>query len=244
MSRGTSRMRRQCHARLLARAVSALAIALSLTSAGCGSSRSSTGMPPIGQSLGPSRGEIAAPCRALCAMGPSAAGSTRAAPAFSLKNEKGETVTFESLRGKVVIVNLWIAIPEVLPDMPELAKLWALVRARKDVAFVSIAGDGLPERPKEMLRTQFGAAEHYPVLFDPTGTVAQDFGTFQFPETWIVDPGGILRARFDGARKWSDANVLAFIDSLRDGRFCPIEIEDGRMSGLGSDYCDAPTVTP
>ncbi|WP_437967048.1 hypothetical protein WMF04_47140 [Sorangium sp. So ce260] len=39
----------------------------------------------------------------------------------------------------------------------------------------------------------------FPVLFDPDARVVLDeYGTQLSPETWILDPDGILRARFDG----------------------------------------------
>ena len=212
--------------------------------ASCGSSAPKHASLVVGESLGPPRSEVEASCRALCAIAPDYAGSTRAAPSFALHDEHGKSVSFEQLRGKVVIINLWLAIPEVAPDMPELAKLWKLLRARPDVAFVSIANDGLPERALTLLQQKVPLVDRYPVLFDPTGKTAQDFGTFQFPETWFVDPGGIMRARIDGARKWSALKVGAFLDTLRDGKFCPLEIDEGWMSGLGSEYCDGTSEAP
>jgi peroxiredoxin len=215
-----------------------LAIALlGAAFAACGGKHELVNTPSIGDSLGPAPADYEGPCRRLCALDPSWAGSTRGAPPFSLTDDAGKKVTLDSLRGKVVVVNLWIAIPEVAPDMPELSKLWKALRARKDVAFVSIAGDGLPDRPRDMLDGKLAEADRYPVLYDTSGKVAQDFGTLQFPETWVLDPAGVLRARFDGTRKWGDLRVLTLVDDLAAGRYCPVEIEDGRVRGQGADYC-------
>ena len=56
----------------------------------------------------------------------------------------------------------------------------------------------------------------FPVLLDPESSVVRDkYGTTLFPETWIIDPKGVIRARFDGARDWSNAMVLDLIESIR-----------------------------
>jgi cytochrome c biogenesis protein CcmG/thiol:disulfide interchange protein DsbE len=38
----------------------------------------------------------------------------------------------------------------------------------------------------------------WPVVKDPTGAISVDFGVAQVPETWIVDPNGIVRQRIAG----------------------------------------------
>ncbi len=53
---------------------------------------------------------------------------------------------------------------------------------------------------------------------DPERTVVGGrFGTRLFPETWVIDPRGIIRARFDGARGWNEILAIAveYFESLR-----------------------------
>ena len=38
----------------------------------------------------------------------------------------------------------------------------------------------------------------WPVVTDPTGAISVDFGVAQVPETWIIDPNGIVRQRLAG----------------------------------------------
>jgi cytochrome c biogenesis protein CcmG/thiol:disulfide interchange protein DsbE len=38
----------------------------------------------------------------------------------------------------------------------------------------------------------------WPIVRDPNGTIAVSFGMSQVPETWIVSPSGIVKARFIG----------------------------------------------
>jgi hypothetical protein len=73
-------------------------------------------------------------------------------------------------------------------------------------------------------------------------TVKEKYGTNLFPETWIIDKEGIIRARFDGPRDWSGGAVAEYIDHVRAGGYCPIEIkgpERRDKSGQGAAVCDA-----
>jgi cytochrome c biogenesis protein CcmG/thiol:disulfide interchange protein DsbE len=38
----------------------------------------------------------------------------------------------------------------------------------------------------------------WPKVRDPQGSISVDFGVAQVPETWIIDPNGIVRARLIG----------------------------------------------
>src|SRR5260221_12745028 len=77
------------------------------------------------------------------------------------------------------------------------------------------------------------------VLFDPESNVVSDkYGTTLYPETWIIDPQGVIRARFDGARDWSNAMVLDLIESFERPLACGVEFQSGRPSGAESGICE------
>jgi hypothetical protein len=40
------------------------------------------------------------------------------------------------------------------------------------------------------------------------------YGTFKFPETYIIDRRGILRRKFNGAVDWSEPEVVDFLSKL------------------------------
>jgi len=43
----------------------------------------------------------------------------------------------------------------------------------------------------------------FPILIDPDSKVADQYGITGVPETFIVDPQGILREKFIGPRPWN-----------------------------------------
>ena len=53
------------------------------------------------------------------------------------------------------------------------------------------------------------------VLLDPDKAVVREkFGTRLYPETWIIDPDGVIRLRIDGSRDWSAPLAIEMIEQL------------------------------
>jgi hypothetical protein len=87
-----------------------------------------------------------------------------------------------------------------------------------------------------------GGEVPFPVLFDPESEIVGDkFGTKLFPETWIIDPDGIIRARFDGARDWTDALAVDIAEMVSRPLGCPVEFALGRPKGKFAGVCNDDT---
>jgi peroxiredoxin len=180
-------------------------------------------------------------CGAPCILRPDYMAAERRAPSFTLSDGKGASVSMESLRGKVVILNFWTkTCGPCLEEMPDLADLAKILRDRSDVAVVTVSTDEGPEDVAPTLKSVLHEAPPFTVLFDPDGdkVVSPKFGTRLFPETWIIDKRGVIRARFDGARDWSSAVVVEYIDALRRDEFCDVVIDRGRMSSKLGKLCE------
>jgi peroxiredoxin len=189
-------------------------------------------------------GESRRECTALCLLHPNYAGATRTAPDFRLKDMNGHEVTLSSFSGKVVLLNFWASwcapCKEEMPDLGELAHILA---PQKDVALVTVSVDSGPDEVRDLLKTLLREEPPFPVLFDPNGSLAvgPKFGTNQFPETWLIDKRGVIRARFDGTRPWGNATVVELIDELRGREYCPVEIKEGATTGKAAHFCEDPT---
>jgi peroxiredoxin len=190
-------------------------------------------------------GEMRRVCSAACYLHPDYLGADRRAPSFALKDLRGATVTLESLRGKVVVLNFWTkTCGPCLEEMPDLAELAVVLRDRPDVIVVTVSTDAGPDDVKPTLQTVLKGEPPFIVLFDPESeTVHGKYGTHLFPETWILDQRGVIRARFDGGRQWNDPLVVSFIDSLREGDYCPVKIEGKSLSGNAGRICQEMTGT-
>lgn len=190
-------------------------------------------------------------CSAMCQFGPSYAGRNRTAPDFTLPDLDGKQVSLSDYRGKIVILNFWASWCEPCrEEMPALARLALMLEGRDDIALVTISTDEDIEAARTTLATLFSADEElkakipkgtvpFPVLLDPeTAVVTEKFGTTKYPETWIIDENGYIRARFDGARDWAGARALSIFKSIERGPGCLVEFAEGKPVGDHVDLCD------
>jgi peroxiredoxin len=185
-------------------------------------------------------GEARRVCSAPCYLHPDYLAAERRAPSFSLKDMQGKTVTLESMKGKVVVLNFWTkTCGPCLEEMPDFAELAKVVRDRPDVAVLAVSTDEGPDDVKPTLQTVLREPPPFPVLFDPSLSVVRDkYGTRLFPETWFIDKEGIIRARFDGAREWTNPLYVNFIDALRGGEYCPVKIDGRSLGGKAGRICE------
>jgi cytochrome c biogenesis protein CcmG, thiol:disulfide interchange protein DsbE len=118
------------------------------------------------------------------------------APAFNLLTLDGDSVSLESLRGQVVLVNFWASwCPPCRVEMPGFERVY---RARRDEGFV-IVGIATDRHAEADIRAF--VAEHditYPILL-ATPEVIRDYGGVRaLPESFLVDRGGRIRHRVVG----------------------------------------------
>jgi len=71
------------------------------------------------------------------------------------------------------------------------------------------------DQDKSALET-FAAAHHlsFPIARDPGQSVAGRYGTFKFPETYIVGADGQVAEKVIGGVDWEDPRIIAFIQDL------------------------------
>jgi thiol-disulfide isomerase/thioredoxin len=180
-------------------------------------------------------GETRRKCSSLCVLHPNYAGADRRMPEFALKDMTGREVSSSSLQGKVVVLNFWTkTCGPCLQEMPEIAELAKVLHPKSDVALVTISTDDGPADIADTLKSVLHEEPPFPILFDPDAkVVSAKFGTHLFPETWIIDKHGVIRARFDGARDWSSSAVAELVDDLRSGGYCAVDVREAKVTSAG-----------
>jgi peroxiredoxin len=179
-------------------------------------------------------------CGPLCALRPEYAAMNRLAPDFELPSLEGQRVRLSSYRGRVVVLNFWTKhCKPCLEEMPALAELARWLRASRHGEVVTVCTDESPEDARATLASVLHGPPPFVVLHDPNSDVVTGkFGTKLYPETWFIDPGGVIRARFDGPRDWDRAVPLDLVESLREPVGCRVTFERGVPTGNFAGLCE------
>lgn len=136
------------------------------------------------------------------------------APDFTLptlSSNGADSINLFKHRGQVVLVNFWASwCPPCVDETPSLQELSVkLQKMGVEVIGVSVDQD-------ETALRKFVAENHlsFPIVRDPDQVTAAQFGTFKFPETYILDRDGRVAEKIIGARDWQDPLMVSFVESL------------------------------
>jgi len=185
-------------------------------------------------------GERRRVCTPLCAMRPNYAALNRTAPDFELAAIGGGKQRLSDYRGKVVILNFWSkTCPPCLEEMPSFAELAGVLRKNPRIALLTVSTDESIEDARDTMRSVLGDPVPFAVLVDPEGAVVSGrYGTKLYPATWFIDARGVVRARFDGPRDWSEQMTIDLAESLLEPQSCTIGFSAGRPIGESASLCD------
>ena len=134
------------------------------------------------------------------------------APEFQLPSLEGKTVGLSSSRGKVVMVHFWATwCPPCVEELPTLDRLYrAHFGNDLEILAVSVDEGGAGAVVPFLQKNRF----NLPVLLNPDQSVSRAYGTFKFPETYLVDREGVVRKKIIGAADWMSPAALQMIQDL------------------------------
>ena len=133
------------------------------------------------------------------------------APDFKVVTESGKTVSLKDFGGKVLVLNFWASWCG--PCVEEAPSLDAFTRAMGKDGVVVL---GVSIDRNEKLYRRF--LKDYNISFetsrDPDWEINTRYGTFQFPETYIIGKDGKVREKIIAAQNWMDPAFLARVKAL------------------------------
>ena len=132
------------------------------------------------------------------------------APDFEVRTDSGFTLARSNYGGKVLVLNFWATWCP--PCVQEVPMLQAIHEQFKDagVVVLGVSVDKNEAKYKEFLR-RFGVG--YQTSRDPQGKVGDIYGTYKYPETYVIDPNGKVVQKIIGA-EWTTESLARFIKSL------------------------------
>ncbi len=148
--------------------------------------------------------------------GPRIIGEGDRAPEFRLPGFDGKQVGLSDFRGKVVMVHFWATwCPPCVEELPTIDKLYRDFFGKDfQILAVSVDEDGARSVSDFMQRNRM----NLPVLLNPDRSVAGKYGTFKFPETYIVDRSGIVKFKVIGPHDWNDPVARKAIQDMITAR--------------------------
>ncbi len=138
---------------------------------------------------------------------------SKAAPALRGPTLEGGTFDLASYRGHPVLINVWASwCAPCKKEYPVLAAA-AQQLGPRGLRLVGIDMSDKPADARAFLAERGGA--HYPNVADPDARRAVVWGTFAVPETYLVDGGGVIRAKAVGVvtTDWVNQYVLPLLTS-------------------------------
>ena len=140
------------------------------------------------------------------------------APDFTLPDLKGNPVSLNGFKGKVVFLNFWATwCKPCEEEMPSMQLLYNALKSQNqpfEIVAVSIDSEG-PEVVRKFIE-RYNIT--FTVLHDRNGRIKDTYKTTGVPETFIIDQGGIIAEKVWGPRDWRTRDsVKTIMDLLENG---------------------------
>ena len=129
------------------------------------------------------------------------------APGFSITTDQGKRISPGAFGGSLLVLNFWeTSCVPCVKEMPSLSDFARRFRS-EHVIVVAVGGDEDAQKYRRFLHDHRIALETYR---DPDRLISKSFGTYMFPETYIIQDGRIIR-KVVGAIDWMRNDIIAFV---------------------------------
>jgi cytochrome c biogenesis protein CcmG, thiol:disulfide interchange protein DsbE len=133
------------------------------------------------------------------------------APKFTITTDQGKTISRSDFGGKILVLNFWATW--CAPCIQELPSLDQFTRRfeGKGVTVLAVSVDRNEKRYKDLLdrvKPAFLSAR------DPETDLPAAYGTYMYPETYIIGQNGKILYKEANARDWMDPAFLNYFQSL------------------------------
>jgi cytochrome c biogenesis protein CcmG/thiol:disulfide interchange protein DsbE len=133
-----------------------------------------------------------------------------AAPEFSVQ-DADRKVDLHDFQGRILVLNFWATwCAPCVEEMPSLVEL----QRRLGPKGVTVVGVSIDLDGDAYHRFLTNYKIDFLTIRDPDHNSSNLYGTFKYPETYIIDRKGILRRKFIGAVDWSQPEIVDFLTKL------------------------------
>jgi cytochrome c biogenesis protein CcmG/thiol:disulfide interchange protein DsbE len=132
------------------------------------------------------------------------------APDFTVQ-DSDHKVTLSQFRGQVVVLNFWATwCPPCVEETPSLVRMQARLKD-KGVVVLAVSIDDDDAAYHRFLK-EYGV--NMVTVRDEARKAATLYGTFGWPETFVIDRQGVVRRKFIGPVEWTSPEVTDYLGRL------------------------------
>ena len=133
------------------------------------------------------------------------------APAFTLEDLDGNSVSLQDYKGKVLLINFWATwCPPCKDEIPSLNQLHKKYSG-KDFAVIGISTD---DKKKAIVKFIKKHKVDFIIPHDKDGKIMREYKVFSLPTSFLIDKQGNIVEKFLGPHDWVEKDFLKKIDNL------------------------------
>ncbi|QQR80810.1 MAG: TlpA family protein disulfide reductase [Deltaproteobacteria bacterium] len=109
------------------------------------------------------------------------------------------------------MVNFWATwCPSCVQEIPSLEALNQVMKDKPfEILAVSVDEEGWPAIDSFVKKFPMT----FPILLDVQGMVSSQYGTYQLPESYLIDSKGKIIQKYIGSMNWMDPKILGEIQN-------------------------------
>jgi cytochrome c biogenesis protein CcmG, thiol:disulfide interchange protein DsbE len=131
------------------------------------------------------------------------------APNFSI-TEGDRTIALHNYRGKLVVLNFWATwCAPCVEEIPSLNEL------QQRMPQIVVLGVSIDEDATAYHRFLTDHRISFVTIRDGSQHTSNLYGTFLFPETYIIDQQGMIRRKFINSQNWTTQEILYYLAHLQ-----------------------------
>jgi peroxiredoxin len=133
------------------------------------------------------------------------------APKFSITSDSGRNFTRADFGGKVLVLNFWATwCPPCVEELPSL-NAFQKQFADKGVVVLGVSVDKNADAYRQFLsRTKVD----FQIARDPEANISASYGTFKYPETYIINREGKVVQKIIGPTNWTAPEMITAVRAL------------------------------
>jgi cytochrome c biogenesis protein CcmG/thiol:disulfide interchange protein DsbE len=132
------------------------------------------------------------------------------APDFTVK-DSDRSVTLSDFRGKVVVLNFWATwCPPCIEETPSMVSMQNYLKD-KGVVVLAVSIDADADAYHKFLKDY---KVNIITVRDEPRKASSLYGTFGWPESYIIDRKGVIRRKFIGAVDWTSPEIVEYLTKL------------------------------